>query len=198
MSINFSAQIIELRETDFALREQLVQSGQLSNGYHDAMKELHNRNAKALETIIDEIGYPTIDKVGKDASEAAWFVIQHSIGQPAFMKKCMKLLEEAVNTGKAGKRNFAYLSDRIAVFEAKPQLYGTQFDWDDNGLLSPNEYDNLENVNQRRASIGLNTLEEQIEVMRMRARNENQSAPADIASRRAEAEQWKKSVGWIV
>lgn len=47
------------------------------------MEQLHNRNAKILNDIIEAIGYPTIDKVGKEASEAAWLVIQHSIGQSA-------------------------------------------------------------------------------------------------------------------
>jgi hypothetical protein len=50
-----------------------------------------------LNKIIDEIGYPTIEKVGKEASEAAWLVIQHAIGQPHFMKKCVKLLKNAAN-----------------------------------------------------------------------------------------------------
>ena len=46
--------------------------------------------------IINATGYPTIDKVGKEASEATWLIIQHSIGQPEFMKKCAKQLEIAV------------------------------------------------------------------------------------------------------
>lgn len=88
--------IIELRNADLALREKLLKNGQLFQGYNDEMKELHNKNAIVLNDIIDSIGYPTLDKVGKEANEAAWMIIQHSIGQPAFMKKCKKLLEKAV------------------------------------------------------------------------------------------------------
>ena len=54
---------------------------------NEEMKELHNKNAKILNEII-AIDYPTIDKVGKEANEATWLVIQHSIEQPDFMKKC--------------------------------------------------------------------------------------------------------------
>lgn len=78
--------IVGLKNADLALRDKLIKSGQISDGYNEEMKELHNRNAKILSEIIDIIGYPTTDKVGKEASEATWLIIQHSIGQPDFMK----------------------------------------------------------------------------------------------------------------
>lgn len=193
---SIAEKIIELKNADLALRDKLVQSGRLGEGYNEEMKELHNRNAKILNEIIDIIGYPIIDKVGKEASEAAWLVIQHSIGQPGFMKKCVGLLESAAKENKADLKNLAYLTDRVAVFEGNPQLYGTQFDWDENGNLSPNRFDNLTKVNERRNSIGLNTLEEQTEIMRRQAKNENQSPPTDFEKRKQEIEEWKKNVGW--
>lgn len=188
--------IIELQNADLALRDKLIQSGQLSDGYNEEMKELHNRNAIILNEIIDQIGYPAIAKVGKAASEAAWLVIQHAIGQPGFMKKCVKLLEAVVSENKAHAKNLAYLTDRVAVLEGKPQLYGTQFDWDKNGELSPELFDDLIKVNQRRRSIGLNSLEEQTGVIRRQAKLEKQTPPADFEKRKAEIEQWKKAVGW--
>ena len=119
--------IIVLSNADQVLRDRLVQNGQLGEGYHEEMEALHGRNAKLLNEIMDVIGYPTIDKVGEEASEAAWLIIQHSIGHPSFMKKCKDLLEKAVNENRANPRNLAYLTDRIAVFEGKPQLYDNQF-----------------------------------------------------------------------
>jgi hypothetical protein len=193
---SIAEKIIDLKNADLALRNKLVQSGQLSEGYNEEMKELHNRNAKVLSDIIDTIGYPTIDKVGKEANEAAWLVIQHSIGQPEFMKKSAELLKSAVNENKADPKSLAYLTDRIAVLEGKPQLYGTQFDWDKHGNLSPNLFDDLNKVNKRRKSIGLNTLEEQTEIIRRQAKNENQSPPTDIENRKQEIEEWKRNVGW--
>jgi hypothetical protein len=54
----------------------------------------------------------------------------------------------------------------------------------------------LINVNQRRKSIGLNTLEEQAEIIRKQAKNENRSSPTDFEERKKEIEKWKKNVGW--
>lgn len=189
--------IIGLKNADLILRDKLIQSGQLSDGYNKEMERLHNRNAEILNDVIGEIGYPTIDKVGKDASEATWLVIQHAIGRPDFMKKCVQLLEVAVSQNKADSKNLAYLTDRVAVLEAKPQLYGTQFDWDQNGELSPQYFDDLDKVNQRRKSIGLNTLEEQTDIIRKQVKSEKQTpSHKDFQKRKEEFEQWKKTVGW--
>ena len=193
----FAEKIIRLKNADEALRNKLIESGKLSDGYNEEMKELHDRNAKILSEIINTIGYPTTEKVGKEASEATWLIIQHAIGQPDFMKTCVKLLEGAVNENKASPIHLAYLTDRVALLEGKPQLYGTQFDWDENGELSPNVFDNLKKVNQRRKVIGLNSLEEQTAIIRERAISEKQSPPKAYNERKQEIEQWKKRVGWI-
>lgn len=188
--------IIELKEKDLALRGLLIQKGQLGPGYNREMAELHRQNAAILDEIIDAIGYPTTDKVGQAGSEAAWLVIQHAIGQPAFMKKCAHLLGKAVEEQQADPIYLAYLTDRIAVFEGQPQRYGTQFDWDENLKMSPQLFDDLDRVNERRKAIGLNTLQEQIKIMRERVVKEKQTPPADLEARKKEIEEWRKSVGW--
>ena len=189
--------IIDLKNADLALRDELIQRGELGEGYNEEMRALHNKSARVLNEIIDSIGYPTITKVGKEGDEAAWLVIQHAIEQPEFMKKCAQLLQIAVQENEADPKSLAYLTDRIAVFEGKPQSYGTQFDWDENGNLSANAFDDLIEVNKRRKALGLNTIEEQTELMRKNASNENHYAPKKFEERKREIELWKKKVGWI-
>jgi hypothetical protein len=106
-------------------------------------------------------------------------------------------LEIAVRESKADPKSLAYLTDRIAVLEETPQLYGTQFDWDENGKLCPNHFDDLTKVNERRKLIGLNTLEEQTEIIRKRVQDEKQTPPKDFDNRKQEIEKWKRNVGWI-
>lgn len=189
--------IINLKNRDLELRDRLIQSGELAEGYNKEMETMHNENAQILESIIDKIGYPSIDKVGKEASEAAWLVIQHAIGQPGFLKRCLNLLAYAVNENTADPKNLAYLTDRIAVFEDPLQLYGTQFDWDIAGQLSPNPFDDIKKVNQRRKNIGLNSLEEQTEIIRNRIKDENQAPPSDFEERKHKFNEWRKAAGWI-
>lgn len=189
-------QIIALKNADLALREQLIQNKQLGESYNTSMQQLHCQNADALDRIIDTIGYPTIEKVGEEASEAAWLVIQHAIAKPNFMRKCAQLLQIAVHQRQATPVSLAYLTDRIAIFEGKQQLYGTQFDWNENGELAPNPFDDLAKVNQRRKSIGLNTLEAQTAIMRKQAQKENHFPPTDFKKRQQAMNEWRQKVGW--
>ena len=85
---NIAERINQMANNDLKLRNELIQKGELGNGYNKEMEELHNHNSVLLDAIIDEIGYPTIDLVGEKASDATWLIIQHSIGNPAFMRKC--------------------------------------------------------------------------------------------------------------
>jgi HD superfamily phosphodiesterase len=189
--------IIDLKNVDLKFREKLIAEKKLSEGYHDEMEKLHIDNAEKLNEIIDKIGFPTIENVGDEASESAWLIIQHAISKPKFMKKCLNLLENVVVENDAYEKKWAYLADRIAVLEGKPQLYGTQFDWDKNGALSPNTCDDLSKVNIRRLKMGLNTVEEQTVIIRARAKEENQTSPKNFNERQNEINIWKRKVGWI-
>ena len=190
-------EIVELQNADLELRDKLIQNGQLFDGYNKEMEAMHNRHAEILNEIIEKHGFPTIEKFGKEASDAAWLVIQHSISKPEFMKKCAVLLEKAVAENQADAKQLAYLTDRIAVFEDSAQLYGTQFDWNENGEMSPKLFDDLEKVNERRKSVGLNSLQEQIEIIKKQVLRENQKPPANLKERNKQADEWRKKVGWI-
>ncbi len=194
---DIAQKIIERKILDDALRQKLIDNHQLGDGYNAEMEKLHIENAWFLNEIIDNIGYPTIHKVGEKANHAAWIIIQHAISLPNFMRKCAQLLEIELPNHKEEWKHFAYLTDRIAVFEGKAQLYGCCFDWDENGLLSASLLDDVFLVNQRRKSIGLNSIEEQTEIIRNRALTENHFPPKNLDQRKKEYDDWRTKVGWI-
>lgn len=188
-------EIVTMRNNDLKVRQQLLNSGELSKRYNKKMEEVHLENANRLNEIIGEIGYPNDEKVGRDGSEATWLIIQHAISQPSFMKRCLKLAEiEAINR-KINPSNVAFLTDRIAMFENKPQHYGTQFEFDENGKPVPYKLDAPWNiVNERRNQIGLNSLEERLTELTGQAVIKTKE---EILKERNEFEQWKKKIGWI-
>ena len=116
-----------------------------------------------MKEIIDEIGFPTIPLVGKEGSHNAWLLIQHADRDIEFQEKCLELMESA-NPDVVIQKDIAYLEDRIRVNGKRPQLYGTQFT-QSNGehILQPIE--NIEEVDERRAKMGMDTLEDQIRLM---------------------------------
>ncbi len=191
-------QIIALKDADLKLRDELIQRNELYNGYHPEMEQLHIENAKELQRIIDAIGFPNIPKVGKEASEASWLVTQHSISVPSLMKMYLELLKEAVNDGEASAIHLAYLTDRVLSFQDQPQLYGTAFDWDNNGIMNPKLYDDLDKVNARRSSLGMNTIEEQTKIIRAQVTKEQEDVPMKLKQRQLDYDLWRKKVGWIL
>lgn len=192
---NYSDAIIRLKEKDLKFRLHLLTENLLAEDYHQEMEKIHIDNARKLKHIIKEIGFPTITKVGLEAYEAAWLIIQHAISLPVFMRSCLTLMKKEKKDVDA--IHIAYLFDRIAFFEGKPQHYGSQFDWDENGNLCPIPYDDINSVNKRRKLLGLNTLEEQTNLIRKNAQKENELPPSNWYEKQQHFLEWKKKVGWI-
>ena len=61
-----------------------------------------------------------------EAADAAWLILQHSIGGPQMQRLGLSLLETATAVGEAPMVCVAMLEDRIRCNEGKGQRYGTQ------------------------------------------------------------------------
>ena len=70
------------------------------------------------------------------------------------MRRMLKILQK-LPAGEIDPRNLARLEDRIRMYEGLPQRYGTQFDWDDDGKLSPVLHDPVAEVDRRRRELGM-------------------------------------------
>ncbi|MCR6629996.1 MAG: hypothetical protein NVV74_08065 [Magnetospirillum sp.] len=147
--------LIRLAENDRRLRSQLALSGQLFAGYHPSMRALHEANARELELLVDEDGWPTTQESGADGVGAAFLIAVHAISRPAFLRRCLTLMKSAANRGDIPAWHPATLEDRIRSLEGRPQIYGTQLDWDDDHRLSPLPIEDEEVVDERRAKVGL-------------------------------------------
>jgi len=177
---------------DLRVRQQLLDAGKLDQGYNWAMEIVHRHNAARLRQIIQTHGWPGKSLVGEDGSEAAWLIVQHSIAEPEFQRAAVLLLEDAVAAGEAPAWQLAYLVDRIAYFEGRPQRYGTQFDTSENGYCVPWTIEDPQRVNQLRAAVGLGPIQE-----RMIPPSEQKCVSREQArQQRSELEQWAKRVGW--
>lgn len=179
---------------DLETRARLAADGSLFDGYHPEMQAVHEANARELEAMVAARGWPTADLAGDDGAEAAWLIAQHAIGLPPFQRHCLTLLKAAVDAGRAPAWQAAMMLDRILTFEGHPQIYGTQFDWDDGGEMSPRPIDDPDGVHGRRAEVGLEPLDQATATIR--ARDAGQPRPADLAERRRRMDAWARSVGW--
>jgi hypothetical protein len=119
-------------------------------------KAIDGENLKQVKDIIAVCGWPG---TAKD-SHSAWLLAQHADSDLAFQREARALLEASVKAGIAAARDLAYLSDRIAANEGRPQEYGTQFSQPDRCHLVIEPVDDRAMVNRRRLAVGLQSLEQ--------------------------------------
>jgi hypothetical protein len=195
MNTQLRQRLLDMAEEDQRVRAELAATGELFQGYAPRMAEVHRRNALELESIVEEYGWPGKSKVGDDGANAAWLIVQHAIGEPELQRRCLRILREEAARGEMEPAHVAYLEDRICFFERRAQRYGTQFDWDENGQMSPWLLEDPERVDEYRRSVGLGPLAEKLEQARRGMAEEPK--PVDLKKRQEEMLEWAKSVGWL-
>lgn len=177
---------------DQSVRAELAANGSLFEGYHPRMEAIHRANAARLRDIIAAHGWPGKSLVGTDGAQAAWRIAQHAIGEPAFMRQCRDLLDEARTRTEVPGWQFAFIDDRIRVFEGRPQRYGTQLRGGPDGL-EPCPLENSAMVEAWRKELGLPSLS----TILAQSRANPPPAPKDTAAVEAQELAWRRQVGWI-
>jgi hypothetical protein len=193
--IHFRHRLLALRDAELALRAELAQSGEPAGGYSPRLRQLHEANARELELIIDDEGWPTPDVADVDGAEAAWLVAMHAVSRPTFMRRCLGLLKGAAHRGEVPPRQAAMLEDRIRALEGRPQRYGTQMDWQ-GGILTALPIEDPDEVDRRRASVGLAPLAETIATARSAAQNDGAPPPEEWEAGSAVLDVLAREVGW--
>lgn len=192
MDHTLRAELIAMDDHDQTVRAELAADGSLYDGYHPRMAAVHDANAARLKAIIQEYGWPTERLVGVDGAKAAHRIAQHSINHPEFMRECRTLLDEASARGEVPRSHFAYIDDRIRVYEGLPQRFGTQWRGGPSGL-EPYPLEDSAHVDERRAELGLPPLA----ALRASAPQEKPLDP-EAARRHEEGElAWRRAVGWL-
>lgn len=149
-------ELLALRDEDMQVRSELAAAGQLGGPYVPRMEKVHVRNAARLRELIAQFGWPAEEIAGEDGAKAAWLIAQHAIGEPAFQREALASLQRCAAQGRVPAWQAAYLEDRIAMQEGRPQRYGTQWmDDPTDGQVRPWPLADAARVNQLRASVGL-------------------------------------------
>lgn len=189
-------ELASMREEDRRVRDELSARGVLFEAYHARMEQVHLENARRLDDVLQEHGWPDERRFGGEAEESAWVLLMHSISRPDVLRRGHRLLEAAVQRGEAAPDRLARVEDRIRTLEGRPQRYGTIFDWDEDGNMSPLELESPTDVDGWREAVGLPPLAEDVERVRVEAREGGHRPPADAERKRREYEIWLRRRGW--
>lgn len=125
----------------------------------ESMNEKDSTNLLKIEKILDEYGWLGANVIGEQGNSTLFLVIQHSDLETQL--KYLPIMKEAVSKGNAEGKDFALLVDRIAMRQGNRQVYGSQIKIDGEEfyvypLIEP------EKVNERRAEVGLGSIEEYV------------------------------------
>src|SRR5579871_6539457 len=115
-------------------------------------------NMIVVGNILDKYGWLSKEQTSQDANDALFLVIQHAT-LPSQLKY-LSLMKQAVAEKKAKATDYALLVDRTNMFQGKLQVYGSQINYDSKGKLHIFPTLDEPNVDKRRKSVGLPSMQE--------------------------------------
>ncbi|MFY0690059.1 MAG: hypothetical protein JXQ90_23000 [Cyclobacteriaceae bacterium] len=134
--------------------------------WKDFKDSIYRTHKTRLAEIFEEYGYPGFDLVGKTGEKHFWLMVQHADFDPEFQSDVLKDLESEVKNNNADGRNFGLLTDRVRLNTGKKQIYGTQVTYiSKTGQAIPKPLMDSIKVNKRRKEVGLEPIEEYLNVM---------------------------------
>lgn len=123
------------------------------------MKEADSLNVLKVTNILNHHGWVGPDVVGQRGNITIFLVIQHA--DLATQLKYLPMMRRAVRDGNASPAHLAMLEDRVALRQGKQQIYGSQVAQDNTtGKYYVENLHDPENVDKRRADVGLPPLAE--------------------------------------
>ena len=140
------------------IAEKYGQDSEEMQAHWKLIRETDSINMIKIKKILDEHGWLGPDIIGDQGNMTLFLVIQHADLETQLTY--LPMMREAVEQGNARASSLALLEDRVALRQGKRQIYGSQVGRDpETGeyyvlpLIEP------EKVNERRAEVGLGTIE---------------------------------------
>ena len=154
-----TAQIDVLAQEAGRLVEQ-DQASRMGKAGARGMAEVDAESTAWLKTMLGRFGWPSTNRSDPDLASNAWLLTQHADRTPSLQACVLDLIGQQQSTQREAQ-DLAYLTDRVRLGQGQPQVYGTQVSYNDvQGKASPMMLEDPERVNERRAKIGLETIEE--------------------------------------
>lgn len=147
-----------IRAHDQAIRGDGVLPSLGERRWMNALEALSMRHQQLLRPILSRCSWTFGRDAWGEEAEAAWYVVQHA-DDLSFQRAQLEDLQRLSATFPGvPRKQLAYLEDRVLLGEGKAQRYGSQLEVVD-GQLVPLPIDRPAELNERRASMGLPSME---------------------------------------
>ncbi|MDO1449773.1 hypothetical protein Q0590_26075 [Rhodocytophaga aerolata] len=124
-----------------------------------ANTDIDKENQQIVVSTIEKCGFPSVEKHGNRSVEAVFLVIQHA--GKSLREKYFPQIKKSADQGDLQWSLVALMEDRMLMDRGEKQKYGSQVqkkNGSDKWSLYPIE--DPQNVNKRRAQVGLGPIEE--------------------------------------
>ena len=151
----------DLRNQASAVYEKYGRDSQETKDLWRSIAENDSLNLIIVQKILDERGWLGPDIIGNQGNTTLFLVIQHADLQTR--EKYLPMMREAVANENARPNALALLEDRVALGQGKRQIYGSQIGLDrETGKYYISPLEDPENVDERRATMGLGKLKDYV------------------------------------
>ena len=149
------------RQQADGIREKYGYDSEEVRTHWELINKQDSVNLIKVKKILDEHGWLSSNLIGRKGNSALFLVIQHS--DIDTQEKYLPMLREAVEKGNASPRDLALLEDRVALKQGKNQIYGSQIGINqETGEYYVSPLEDPDNVNERRAEVGLGPIEDYV------------------------------------
>lgn len=146
---------LEQRATADQTARRAYQASNGSRATEAAVLTIDAENREWFRPVLEKCGWPAQSVVGEKGAVAAWLIAQHADMDPGFQVYSADKLKTAVLAGEAKGERLALLVDRNRRLQKQPQVYGMQFNVQDNSKVVFLQVEAPELLNPRRKEIGL-------------------------------------------
>jgi hypothetical protein len=139
------------------IEEKYGRDSKEMKAHWEIINEKDSINLIKIVKILDERGWLGADIIGRQGNSTLFLVIQHSNLETQI--KYLPMMREAVKKRNSNASSLALLEDRVALKQGNRQIYGSQIGRDkETGEYFVSPLIDPENVDKRRAEVGLGTL----------------------------------------
>lgn len=111
-------------------------------------------NTARVKVLLQTREWFDDERDGDGAEFYGWLIVQHSDKEPDFQREVLGRMERLLPQGRVRRRNYAYLWDRVAAADGRPQRYGTQYICK-NGKYELRPTEEPAKLNARRKAMGM-------------------------------------------
>ena len=128
------------------------------NGLGSRFSRVDEFNTARLKDMLKDRDWFQDDLDGEGGGFNGWLLVQHADLDRDFQREVLPMIEAKLGAPGVTEQTFAYLYDRVAVADERPQRYGTQATECNDGVAGAGPLEDAENIDAVRASIGLEPL----------------------------------------